>query len=110
MEAHLNNHHRATLEKILSHPASHNVEWRAVLSLLEAVGTVTEEHNGKVKVALGPETEVLTPPRGKDIDVQMVTDLRRMLTEAGYGPEHIPPLPDERSRDFGDSRWGEPGG
>jgi hypothetical protein len=109
MEAHLNNHHRDTVQKIFRHPAR-NIEWRAVLSLLEAVGTVTEEHNGKFKVSVGPETEVLTPPRGKDIDVQMVVDLRRMLSEAGYGPEHDPPLPDERSRDFGDSRWGEPGG
>ena len=51
-----------------------------MLSLLEAVGTVEEEHNGKFKVTLGPETEVLERPRGKDIDVQMVVDLRRMLS------------------------------
>jgi hypothetical protein len=57
-----------------------------VLSLLEAVGTTTVEHNGKVKVALGPELEVLQPPHGKDIDAQMVEDLRRMLTNAGLEP------------------------
>src|SRR5215472_5246666 len=38
---HLNNRHRDTLRQIFAHPVSHNVEWRAVLSLLEAVGTVT---------------------------------------------------------------------
>ncbi len=81
----LNHRHRDTLEKILSHPASANIEWREVLSLLEAVGTVTEEHNGKVKVTLGPETEVLQPPRDKDIDKQLIVDLRRMLTNAGIG-------------------------
>ena len=43
----------------------------------------TEEHNGKVKVALGPETQVLQPPRGKDIDQRMIVDLRRMLTAGG---------------------------
>jgi len=32
---------------------------------------------------LGPETEVLTPPNGKNIDEQMLVDLRRMLTRAG---------------------------
>jgi hypothetical protein len=83
MAADLNNRHRDTLEKIFAHPASANIEWREVLSLLEAVGTVTEEHNGKVKVTLGPETEVLQPPRGKDVDKQMIVDLRRMLTNAG---------------------------
>jgi hypothetical protein len=108
MEAHLNNHHRDTVEEIFSHPASHNIEWRRVLSLLEAVGTVEEEHNGKFKVTVGPETEVLRAPHGKDIDVQMVEDLRRMLTEAGLAPGGGAPTPDERSRDHGDGRWGEP--
>jgi hypothetical protein len=42
--------HRATLERIFSHPAGANIEWRQVLSLLEAVGSVTEERNGDVKV------------------------------------------------------------
>jgi hypothetical protein len=85
MEAHLNSHHRGTIEKILGHPASGNIEWRQVLSLLETIGDVTEEHNGKFKVALGQEVETFHPPRGKDIDVQMVSDLRRMLEQAGFG-------------------------
>jgi hypothetical protein len=76
--------HRATLERILRHPASGNIEWREVKSLLEAVGATTEEHNGKLKVTLGGETEVLERPRGKDIDVQMIVDLRRMLRRAGH--------------------------
>ncbi len=83
----LSNHHRETLEKIFSHPSSANIEWRQVLSLLDAVGKTTVEHNGNVKVALGPETEVLQPPRGKDIDQQMIVDLRRMLKSAGLAPD-----------------------
>ena len=39
MQAHLNNHHRDTVEKIFSHPTSRNIEWRQVLSLLETIGT-----------------------------------------------------------------------
>lgn len=108
MNATLNNHHRDTLAKLFAHPTSANIEWPKVLSLLGAIGTVVEEHNGKLKVTLGPETEVLSRPRGKDIDEQMVIDLRRMLTDAGYGPGAEPAVPDERDRDFGDSRWGEP--
>ena len=57
-----------------------------MLSLLEAVGTTAHEHNGKLKVTLGPETETFQPPRGKDIDEQMLVDLRRMLTGAGLAP------------------------
>ena len=57
MAADLNNHHRVTLEKIFSHPLSGNVEWRQVLSLLDAVGTTTHEPNGQLKVELGGETK-----------------------------------------------------
>jgi hypothetical protein len=84
---HLDGRHRDTLRQIFQHPASHNIEWRAVTSLLEAVGTVTVRHDGKLAVKLGDELEFLEPPVGKDIDVQMVTDLRRMLTNAGYGAQ-----------------------
>jgi hypothetical protein len=108
MNADLNHHHRETIEKIFSQPASGNVEWRRVRSLLEAIGTTVEEHDGKVKVTLGPETEVLHPPHRKDIDRQMVVDLRRMLKDAGFGPSGTPAVADERTRDRGDGRWGEP--
>lgn len=83
---HLDHRHRDTLRQIFQHPTSHNIEWRAVMSLLEAVATVTVRHDGKVAVQLGPELEFLEPPAGKDIDAQMVVDLRRMLSNAGYAP------------------------
>lgn len=83
----VSNRHRDTLEKIFEHPSSGNVEWRQVCSLLEAVGTVVQEPNGKLRVTLGPETEVITPPRGKDVDTQLLIDLRRMLRSAGLHPE-----------------------
>jgi hypothetical protein len=82
----VNADHRATLERIFRHPAGGNIEWRQVLSLLEAVGTVTEEHNGNVKISIGDETEVLRPPREKDIDKETIVDLRRMLRKAGLEP------------------------
>src|SRR6266496_6703758 len=82
----LTHRHRDTRERVFSHPSSGNVEWRQVLSLLEAVGTTTEEPNGKLRVTLGGETEGLQPPGAKDIDRQMVVDLRRMLTNAGLAP------------------------
>lgn len=54
------------------------------MSLLEAIGTVTVRHDGKVAVEIGSEREFLAPPAGKDIDAQTVADLRRMLTSVGY--------------------------
>jgi hypothetical protein len=83
---HLSGRHRDTVQEILRHPVSHNVEWRAVLQLLEQVGTVVERHDGKFSVTVGGETEIFERPRHKDIDAQQVVDLRRMLINAGYGP------------------------
>jgi hypothetical protein len=79
--------HRDTVEQIFARASSGNVEWRRVRSLLDAVATVTEEHNGKLRVSLGGEIEVLSPPHGKDVDTQMLVDLRRMLTSAGITPQ-----------------------
>jgi hypothetical protein len=107
MEAHLDGRHSDTLKKIFE-PANHNIEWREIVSLLEAVGTVTQEHNGKLKVSLGPEAEVFSAPHGKDVDVQTVVDLRRMLTQAGFAPDGSRAVADQGSRDHGDGRWGEP--
>ncbi|MGB0093531.1 MAG: hypothetical protein WBP81_13510 [Solirubrobacteraceae bacterium] len=108
MEAHLSNRHRDTVDRIFSQPPSHNIQWREVVSLLETVGTVTHEHNGKLKVSLGPETEVLPEPRGKDVEVQIVVDLRRMLKQAGFAPGRSRAVGDHRTRDHGDGQWGEP--
>jgi hypothetical protein len=83
---HLSNHHRSTLRQLFEHPVSHNIEWRAVVSLLEAVGSVVEHHDGKLAVTIGSQATFLDPPAQKDIDTQTVVDLRRMLSAAGYGP------------------------
>ena len=83
---HLSKNHRDTLDQILRHPSSHNVEWHDVLALLTEAGEVTERHDGKFAVTLGGEKEIFDRPRNKDVDVQMLVDLRRMLEGAGYGP------------------------
>jgi hypothetical protein len=82
----MNPRHRDTIAKLFAHPGGGNVEWREVRSLLDEVGTVTQHHNGKLEVTVGDETEVFDPPRGKDVDEQMVVDLRRMLRNAGLAP------------------------
>lgn len=88
---HLSNHHRTTLRQIFQHPVSHNIEWRSIVSLLETVGSVAEHRDGKLAVTLGTQTEFLDPPANKDIDAQMVVDLRRMLADAGFDPEQAGP-------------------
>jgi hypothetical protein len=82
---HLNNHHRNTLRQILQHPTSHNIEWRSVVSLLETVGTVDRRHDGKLAVTVGSQTQVFDHFETKDIDARTVSELRGMLSKAGYG-------------------------
>ena len=60
---HLNNHHRNTLRQIFQHPVSHNIEWHAVVSLLEAIGSVVEHHDGMVAVTTSPRIRTSTPRR-----------------------------------------------
>ncbi len=82
VSGHLSNHHRNTLRQLFQHPVSHNIGWTAVVSLMQAVGTVEEQSHGKFVVTVGSATEYFDPPAHKDIDTQAVVDLRRMLSGA----------------------------
>jgi len=89
MRMELDAHHRATVRKIFNHPTSHNIQWHDVLSLVQSVGSVTQDRKGRYTVTLGLETETFDAPRHHDIDEQQVVDLRRMLSAAGITPESI---------------------
>jgi hypothetical protein len=79
--------HERTLEQLFQHPVAHNVEWRAVVSLLEAVGTIAAEHNGKLRVAINGQTVVLHRPQHKDVaDVEQLVEIRHFLERAGVRP------------------------
>jgi hypothetical protein len=78
--------HRDTVEQIFTRPSGGNV---GVRSLLYEVATVTKKRNGMLEVTLGGETQLLEPPRGKDVDAQMLVDLRRMLPGTGITPSGV---------------------
>jgi hypothetical protein len=82
--ADLDSHHRNTLNKIFQHPSSHNIEWHDVLSLLGAVGAVARHPDNKVAVTIGSETRFFDVPENKDVDMDGIVELRRLLTAAGY--------------------------
>jgi hypothetical protein len=83
----LSAHHRTTLDRLDRNPTSHNIEWNDVVGLLREVGPVDEQHDGKVKVTVGQDTIVISPPRGKDLDEDLVLLLRRTLGSAGCTTE-----------------------
>ena len=86
MLPHLNNHHRDTLEQIFAHPTSANIEWRQVESLLDALGTA-ESHGNKLRIRLGAEPELVLDREGKDLSIETVVALRRLLESAGFAPD-----------------------
>ena len=81
---HLSSHHRDTLLRIFQQRTNYNVEWHDVVSLLEAIGSIEQQHDDMFLFRIGHETEVLRRPSDKDIDGQQLVDLRRILTSAGY--------------------------
>jgi hypothetical protein len=87
MSEHLSHHHRETLAHLFDRQQASNIHWREVRHLLEAVGTVTEEHNGKVKVHVGGKAMVFRDPGRHEVDRQLVVDLRHLLTDAGLAPD-----------------------
>jgi len=78
--------HTHTLEKIFQHPIAHNVEWRQVRTLLAAVGSLSEEHNGSLRVTINGETHTAHRPQGKDMDAQALIDLRHFFERVGMTP------------------------
>ena len=80
--------HRDTLRQIFVHPMSHNVEWRAVVALLNEVAPV-REHEDKVEVTAADRTVVLKRPRTKDVAPDELVEVRHLLESLGYGSTEV---------------------
>ena len=80
---HLNHKQLDALKRVYAHPVAHNLTWHEVRTLLDAVGEVEEKHNGSWRITIAGQPEVFDPNHGKDLTVEQVIDLRRMLTAAG---------------------------
>ncbi len=85
-DAKLDGKHRHTVERLFTHPVSHNIQWHDVLSLLGQVGTVEERHDGKFAVTAADREVVFDIHRAHDLTEEQVLDVRKLLTAAGVGP------------------------
>lgn len=80
----LSNRHAHTVEQIFQHPASHNLEWRDVTSLIAHLGTVEEKDNGRLTFTVNGISQVFQRSSEKDVsEVQQVLDLRHFLESVG---------------------------
>ena len=83
---HLNHKQLSVLEKVFTHPVTHDLTWHDVTTLLDAVGTLEQKHNGSWHITIGGQMQVFDPNHGKQLSVQQVIDLRHMLQDAGLEP------------------------
>lgn len=80
IKQHLSHAHRDTYETVFRQPASHNLHWREVRSMLGALAEMKEEQNGNVKVSRNGHTIVLYPDRHKDVStLSQLKELREFL-------------------------------
>lgn len=69
---HLASRHRTALRAVFQHPIAHNLEWRAVVGLLGALGSIEEHDDGKLAVEVNGEHLVLQRPKHKDVTDALV--------------------------------------
>ncbi|WP_408591418.1 hypothetical protein [Novosphingobium sp.] len=86
LNGHLNGHQRKILASIMQHPASHNLEWHDVLSLLPHLGSLTERHGGGYDFAIDTDHITLGKSHDKDVGADDLRGLRALLTRAKVAP------------------------
>jgi len=75
-----------TLKALFAHPAVANLSWSDVISLVAAVGTVTDEPNGKLRCAVAGHS-VSFEPEGAQLTTEQVLAARQFLGSVGVSPE-----------------------
>ena len=86
MEPQLSGPHQKTYHHIFQHPMPHNLQWREVWSMLNALtdASAVEDDNGNLKVTRNGQTLMLHRPRGKDLaDKKELMQVRHFLERSG---------------------------
>ena len=91
----LSTEHQRTYDSIFQHPISANLERRDVKALFDALGEVTEEHNGNLKFDRNGQTLILHPSHtNHPANVEEVMTIRHFLesTATPLLPREVSPL------------------
>lgn len=86
MEKELSGTHQKTYQRLLEHPMPHNLQWREVRSVLEALpgAHASEDDKGNLKVKRNGQSLLLHRPRDKDLtDKHEFTQIRHFLERSG---------------------------
>jgi hypothetical protein len=86
----MNHRHRKTLHAIFAHPISNNLDYKAVVHVLEQLGAEIENKSGnRIGVTLNGHTVALTHVN-HDLPKEEVVQVRKFLTTCGIDPDAYP--------------------
>jgi hypothetical protein len=86
MASELSGPHQKTYQHVFQHPMPHNLQWREVWSMLNAMPDVqaVDDAKGSLKISRNGQTLVLHRPRGKDLaDKRELMQVRHFLERSG---------------------------
>jgi hypothetical protein len=86
LESTLSGSHQKVYQRVFEHPMPHNLQWRDVRSMFEAMkdANTVEDEKGNVKVTRNGQTLMLHRPRGKDLaDKRELMQVRHFLERSG---------------------------
>jgi hypothetical protein len=78
-----------TLEAIFRHPVARNLAWSDALHLVEGLGAVRQEPNGRLLFAINEHRDVFHQPHDKELTAEEIAHLRKFLEGAGVQPGAI---------------------
>mgnify|MGYP002152326092 FL=1 len=80
--------HQQTLESVFARPPSANIQWRQVVSMMQALGAeVAERRGSRVAFILGGKVNIQHRPHpDPSLDKGAVADLRDFLESCGIKP------------------------
>lgn len=86
----MNHRHRKTLHAIFAHPIANNLDFEAVVHVLEQLGAEVDNKSGnRIGVALNGHKAAFTHV-SHDLPKEEVMQIRKFLTTCGVDPEKYP--------------------
>lgn len=85
----MDNKQKKVLEQIFAKPVRHNIKWKQIEHMFEALGAeLSEGSHGHLKVELNGHIKNFSRPKHKELQhTDEVLALRHFLEEAGVTPE-----------------------
>ncbi len=86
----MNHRHRKTLHSIFAHPINNNLDFKAVVHVLEQLGAEVDNKSGnRIGVTLNGHTAAFTHVT-HDLPKEEVVQIRKFLETCGIDPEAYP--------------------